>query len=139
MLLLAVFVAQAVARLVALVGEPPPHLADWLLLVLATLGAAAGTGMVVLAWRARVTLTADGIEVREGRRRLVRYGDVVRAYRKPFERGAVSLELVDGRTLVLPAPRAGTKDAAPELDEAVALISTRLGAGRAGVGDGADG
>lgn len=92
-----------------------------------------GTFVVAVTWRTRVTLDHDGIEVQGGRRRLIRYADVVRAHRDRFNRGAVSLVLADGSRVVLPAPLAGLKDPAPELDEAVALIQARVDATRAAV------
>ena len=129
-LLLVLFLVQAAFRLVALLTEPPPHYGDGIFFVVWLVGAV-GYGVIVLQyWRTRVTLLADGVEIRGFRRRVVRYADVERAYRNRFSRNVVSLDLVDGTRTSLPAPVAGFKDPAPELDEAVALIQARVAAVR---------
>ncbi|SDU90563.1 hypothetical protein SAMN04488544_1755 [Microlunatus sagamiharensis] len=137
--LLVLFLVQAASRLVSLLSEPPPHTGDGILLGVWLVGAL-GYGVVVLqCWRTRVTLRADGVEVRELRRRFIRYADVERAYRDRFSAHVVSLDLVDGTRTSLPAPVGGPKDPAPEIDEAVALVQARVAAARTPGGGGAPG
>ncbi|WP_232506356.1 PH domain-containing protein [Microlunatus flavus] len=134
-LLLVSFLAQAVNRLVDLLVGPPPHYGDGIFFALALLAALAYGWMVVLYLRTRVTLTPEGVEVRSFRTKVIPYTEVERAYRNRFSRGVVSLDLLDATRIALPAPVSGFKDAAPELDEAVALIQARVDGARAAAGE----
>lgn len=133
--LLVLFLAQAAYRLVELMTGTPLGFGDGFLLVAWLVGAVSYGALVLQLRRSRVSLTSAGIEVRTFRTRVIPYADVDRAYRNRFNRGAVTLDLVDASKVVLPAPVAALKDPAPELDEAVDLINARVRAG----GDGVEG
>ena len=138
-LLLVLFLLQTGLRLFALLTEPPPHDGDGLLLAFALVGTLCYGLIVVQHRRTRVTLLAGGVEIRSLRRRVLPYADIERAHRSRWSRGTVTLDLLDASKVVLPAPVAGLKDPAPELDEAVALIDERVAAARRPVGDGEPG
>lgn len=139
LLLLALFLAQAGLRLVALLIDPPPHYGNGIALVLALLGVLAYTGLAVQHVRTQVSLEPDGIDVRVFRTRRIPYASIARVFRDRFQLGAVTLELEDQSRVVLPAPATRLKSPTPELDEAVALIQARVAAARPGYGEDAPG
>ncbi|HEY0239401.1 MAG TPA: hypothetical protein VGC37_12205 [Friedmanniella sp.] len=127
-LLMASFLGDGTSSVLRLTSRGPsslPRAGDIVFVVLAALGLIASVVLVVLTQRTQVTLEAEGVAVRAGRRKFFPYQSIDKAYRDRWSSGAVTLQLRDGRKEVLPAPTAGFGPNA-QLDAVVLLIQQRV-------------
>ena len=121
--------ANAASSILRLTDPDPsslPRSGDVVFLVLAGLVFVCALFLLAVTVRTRVTLGPEAVVITAGRRRVVPYDDVQRAYRDRWSSGAITLALRDGSRLVLPAPTAGPKTQNADLDRALDLLRERL-------------